>query len=86
MKQSGIRLLVELGRILEPFNGDVLVEVDESSLDGRTVTHVSVVVVGVPGLFGFGTDLDSAREYALQEARRRGTRALERNEYGYTLI
>lgn len=87
MKQSGIRRRVELDRIVELLNEDVLVEVGESWLDdGRIVIDVSVVVVGCAERFVFKTDLDAARDYARLEARRRGTRAFERTTVGYTPI
>jgi hypothetical protein len=71
---------------LEPFNGDVLVEMDLPSWYGAASAGICVMIVNCGERIVFGDDLEAARDYARREARRRGTRALERAGSTYVAI
>jgi hypothetical protein len=73
--------------MLEPGNGDVLVErVVPTIADRRTPSTIAVVVVGSIQRVEFGDDIDAAHAYACKEAQRHGTRALQKAEGGYAQI
>lgn len=72
--------------MLQPNNGDVIVEPDQPVRASAPTSAVRVVVVGSAQRAGFGDDLASAFAYAWREARRRGTRALALVNGHYELV